>query len=286
MRRTLVLGCCIATALLILGVVYAQNDKQQGPNMEFVVAALKNQLHASGKTLEATYQYQRAGGSILEVKYTRTPTRVMFIELEGEFLAEQSSYNTATGEMRRHERLKATGEHTGLISDSDDLFNPLRTSWVMDPILYFVWEGFLLDTIGSGVMADVMEDVDGHPCYRIDITPLDKEYEPYTVWVDPKIGYCPRQIIKHRVNPTVAKLSDYTDLGGGIWCPNKIERSVDMPLIRKKFPRSIPSDTVTLISTVKSVRLVETDLQKPPIVEFPSGTKVTDEITGTTRIVP
>lgn len=283
MRRTLVPGCCVIATLLILGTVYAQNNKQQGQGIGLVVAALKSQLHASGKTLEATYQYQSTGGDVLEVKYTRTPTRVMFIEIVGPYIAEQSSYSPATAEVRRFERLKATNKLTGTVSA--DLDYPLRTSIVMDPVLYFVWEGFLLDKIRGGILADSKEDIDGHACYRIDITPVDKTYEPYTVWVDPEIGYCPRQIIQHTEKPSVAKLSDYVDLGGGIWFPKKIVRAEDMPIMRKKYPKRFPSDTVELVSNVIDVRLVKTDSAHPPIVEFPSGTKVTDEITGKTFTV-
>lgn len=283
MRRILILGCCII-ALPILGIVYAQNNKQPGQDIEYVVAALKNQLYASGKTLEATYQYQSTGGDILELKYVRTPTRVMFIEIEGEFIAEQSSYSPATAEVRRFERLKATNKLTGTVSA--DLDYPLGTSMVMDPVLYFVSEGFLLDTIGSGVVADSMEDVDGYSCYRIEVTPTDKAYTPYTVWVDPGIGYCPRQIIEHIEKPTVAKLSDYADLGGGIWFPKKIVLAVDMPIMRKKYPKRFTSDTVELVSNVIDVRLVETNSAQPPIIEFPSGTKVSDKITGMIFTVP
>lgn len=286
MRRTVILVCCTTIAALILAIVYAQSNNQ-GPDIGFVVAALKNQLHASGKTLEVTYQYQykNAAGDVLEVKYTRTPTRVMFIEIEGPRMVEQSSYNPTTVEVRRYELLKANGRQVGSISN--ELGYPLGVGGIaMDPVLLSVWEGLLLDKIGRGVMADSMESIDGHPCYRIDITPTDTEYEPYTVWVDPKIGYCPRQIVKHVEKPTVVKLSDYIDLGDGIWFPKKIVYAAYWPIVRKKFPKTIPSDTVELAWTAINVRLVETDSANPPIVQFPSGTKVTDEIAGTTFTVP
>lgn len=283
MRRRVILACCITIVLLTLGIVYAQINGQQGQDLEFVVAALTNQLHASGKTLEVMYQYQSTGGLVLDVKYIRTPTRVMFIEIEGISRVDKSSYNAATTEVRTYGLLKAKGRQLGSISD--DLSWPLGTCMVMDPVLYFGWEGFLLDTIGRGVIADSMEDVDGHPCYRVDVTPADEAYTPYTVWVDPKIGYCPRKLVAQEEKPTVAELSDYIELGDGIWFPKKIKRMVDMPAMREKVP-SLTSDTVELISEVKTVKLVETDLEKPPIVEFPSGTEVTDKRTGEKYVVP
>ena len=287
MRRALVVfGSCVIVPLLLISVACADNaDKQE--QMDFIVAALKSQLQAAGKTLEVIYDYQSVGsdgsaaGEIVPVKYLRTPARVMFLEQEGQFLVTKGSYDTAKGELRRYSLLKADNSQRGsIIGDS---CYPLRSSTVMDPVLCMVEDGFLLDKIGRGVLADSKEDIDGHACYRIDVIPEDEAVRaPYTVWLDPEIGCCPRRVIieyKEERGPTVAEFSDYIELGDGIWFPQKIKRSVDMALLRKKVP-SLTSDTVELFSDVKSVRLVETDLQNPPIVEFPSGTKVTDEITG------
>lgn len=286
MKNRGILICCIAMVLVaVISAICAQNSGQQDERLEFVVAALQNQLCAGGKTLEAVYDYQSTGGEVLKVKYVRTPTRIRFIEVEGPYLLETSSHDSATGQVRRYSISKETGEQLGSISK--DLSFPLGTSMVMDPVLYFAWEGSLLDTIGRGAMADSMEDIEGYSCYRIDVIPNDKEEHPsYTVWVDPKIGCCPRKLVAHAERTMVAELSEYIDLGDGIWFPRRIKRTVEMPGV-KELLSEIPSNTVELICKTKTVQLVETDPDNVPVVEFPSGTKVTDE-TGDamTYVVP
>lgn len=289
-KRMVIVGSCVIVSLLLGSAACAENASRQ-QQMDFIVAALQNQLAASGKTLEVTYEYQSVGsdgsgaGDIVQVKYLRTPARVMFLEQEGYYLINKDSYDTAKGELRRYSLYKPDKTHHGSIVANSRF--PLNSSTVMDPVLYMAGDGFLLDKIARGVLADSKDDIDGHACYRIDVAPEDKMYVPYTVWLDPEIGCCPRRVIRHEETrgSSVAEFSDYVDLGGGIWFPKKIKLSVEMAPLRKKVP-SLTTDTVELISTVKSVRLVETNPRKAPIVEFPSGTKVTDEIAERTFTVP
>jgi len=253
--------------------------------MVFAIAALENQLYANGKTLQVTFEYSQTGVGSSEMQYIRTPSRVMCLADEAQAYLRKSSYDPAKDERRTYELLKASGEQNGYVVTGSSGANPLTSTAVMDPILYSVgYDGSLLDKIRQGVIADSMEEIGGHECYRIDITPEKKGLKPYTIWLDPKIGYCPRRVVEHESKPTVVEFTDYIDLGGGIWFPRKITQTVDMPLLRKEVP-SLTSDTVELISRAIDVRLVEADSAPAANVEFPSGTKVTDEITGMTYTV-
>lgn len=151
-----------------------------------------------------------------------------------------------------------------------DLPDPLRYNLPM--------MGDLVDVIGRGSVASVMESVDGADCWRIDILPEAESAKGLAVkvWVDPALGFLPRMIRSSNPNAetSVAKLSQYKELAAGIWYPMHIEWTVESWAGSQTITAGIESGNVIDKSTIS----VDT--------KFPSGIKVEDHVMNAEYIAP
>lgn len=131
---------------------------------------------------------------------------------------------------------------------------------------------------------ETTQNLDGHSCYIIKgvcNTPFNNN--EYEIWVDPNIGFMPR-IIKEVISPgnfTLRKFLDYKEIYPEIWFPMKVvveavsEKDIKVP------PQIVIPRVICNVYIVDSVKV---NIDLPPDIfklDFPSGTKVNDEITGT-----
>ena len=234
------------------------------PTVDFIAAALRNQASAS---IEAKYSLS----DWLKYHYIRTPEALSMtrtFETNGEVI--QSSYDFGSRENRR---LSTQTDGTLVGRVETWLGDPFVNLDCLDGALFVLpWgeEGPrpLSEWVLSGQVLPDQEDVDGHRCWRVEVSKPIKGMDRYSVWVDPHAGFCPRRIeiaSPERTGPTVIKFLDYKELAAGIWFPMKQVNEI---------PTEKEDEKHTSIRTVSEATAGKTFLKDSLLVKFPSGTKL------------
>jgi hypothetical protein len=154
---------------------------------------------------------------------------------------------------------------------------PLQLAGWPDPVLRLLHIGYLVDVIGNGTVADAMEKVDDHDCWRVDIRKdTGKMVMKFTAWLDPEIGFCPRRIDSSwEDHLQTCLMTDYRDIGSGVWFPMYTRwESPDQGL---HFLTEAKVKTARAVADIGTLKLD---------TKFPTGTKVEDSIMGARYTVP
>lgn len=261
------------------------------PTAQFIAAALRNQASASIKV-----KYSLSDS--LTYEYIRTPEALAMTET---FLKSgdvtRASYDFAARENRQ---LETRRDGTAIGRVGTWLADPFVNQDLLDPVLFVLPWGMegprpLYEWVPLGRVLPQQESVDGHPCWRLDLTAPAPVMQSYSIWVDPQVGFCPRQIefvfTDSRRGPTVIKFQDYRELASGIWFPMKQvaefpARRVSSSSAGKTVFTLVPAtptpsaEMVTDEGRTQSTRTAteatagNTFSKDSLLVKFPSGTKV------------
>ncbi len=248
------------------------------PTPYFIAAALEHQEAASGNGLEVNYSTTSGRAdkvSTMRVHYIRTP-EVLFAEENFPNLKrvrysydrvarEERSIVTSlrsTTDIKPGMRIpRVSGHVTGFLT------SPFTNTNFIETTRAVLQDGLICDVIGSGTVHAHREDVDGHLCWRVDVSSSHPEASTkYLVWVDSEIGYCPRQIkiVRTSLPDQVIKFQDYVDLGSGVWFPR--HHTVDLD--------DGDGPPLHVESHVADAAINKTFPKESLLVEFPSGTRV------------
>jgi hypothetical protein len=275
---------CLAAAVIGLVTVPPALAKDV-PTIAAISASLTRQ---KAQTVEVDYALSRVSTDhASDVKdgtvtyYVRTPEAVYLREqnplLPGAPVSEYS-YDRGSGEYRSLGR--ATGRpSSGRISRGlpvgalarQDLCDPIEVSLFPDRTRSTVR---LDQWVRKGVVCPTKETVDGHACWRVDILNPIRSVKKYQIWVDPAIGFCPRRFSITWNALTVANaFKDYREVAEGIWYP--MTRTFDDP-----------RGGYRMVTRVRLIAVGKVFAKDTLIIKFPSGTRVRDEVQGTSYIAP
>jgi len=279
-RTRFVLECSVSClAGLIAAVSLAAAAK---PDADFIAAALRQQEANCGSSLQINYTVGRIGTNVpndcgypCEVRYIRTPGFLFEEVKQGLTAVSQGTWNTrgrydrVSGEERRLDVSATNGAKRGTIHTRDGSFGLGRRP-SPDPIAFPLWPvGTLLNLIKEGVVADVQEEIDGHPCWRVDIPEKSIKWGnrmttvKWSVWVDSEIGFCPRRVARYsdRLTPDVDDFLDYRHLGNQVYFP------------MRRLVKQNESGTEGMECKVQEA-VCGLDVPEETAVTFPSGTHV------------
>ncbi|MDO8588346.1 MAG: hypothetical protein Q7T82_15060 [Armatimonadota bacterium] len=230
----------LSVGLLLAAAPFAGASK---PDADFIAAALMKQEANAAPSLQVfytagyTWLCPDACANPQEVHYIRTPG-ILFKKVKSGKTAiangkwnSRVRYDRATGELRRFNVL-LNGRGSGTIYTLDTSFG-FGDAPCPDPIALHLWPvGTLLKLIKQGVVADAQEEIDGHACWRVDIPEMgmdennaSKTRASWTIWVDPKIGFCPRRASrasKQLETPQLIEFFDYKRIGKGVYFPMRV----------------------------------------------------------------
>ena len=193
---------------------------------------------------------------------------------------------------------KENGTHSGSVL-RPWLGAPFAAPGLFDPVLFVLPWGTegprpLYERILSGDVLPEQEEIDGHPCWRVDLT---QPRVRHSIWVDPDVGYCPRRI---EIVPAgdegpmaikVISYQDYTELAAGIWFPMK--HVLEFPVAPSPegttasvqpapgYPDSLNEANIVPLTERKTETRIASEATAGKVfpkdallVKFPSGTKV------------
>lgn len=262
----------IRFAFLILGVVAMSCSESassiETPSAEFLSAALKRQLQSG--PVEVNYVYTNEGRpektrrclyvrtSVKQYLESRIPDGTLSIQL---FDAVQNSGRFLT--------ISGNEKHAAIANRAER--DERGYARLPDPLLFNFPNGTLCDLIGTGKVSTTTSMVDGHSCWRVEISPdSTRPYPQYIVLVDPEIGFCPRLIESYFAKDfsLIALLSEYTDIGSGVWYPRRMQ-------IKPTYEGVLASSRDV---AVESVKFADEQQVNSLRVDFPSGTIVRDLI--------
>ncbi len=234
----------VAAWLVLLGtglnlmIVACSVSALAAPSMDSISAALKKQEEACGASLDISYVWEgvkrpEAGSPRSEMRYVRTPQRLFLEEKQGRYASSGtwSVYETTTCVFDR-----VTTEFREICkSPSGDVIGArmgktISNRFTSDPIPDVLFKRIpitpFFEAVRTGKVAREQEVVDGAKCWRIDIPGQAVEWsESWSVWLDPKLGFCPRQIVtkfssEGRVkNAFTEVFSHYQQFGRDVWIP-------------------------------------------------------------------
>jgi hypothetical protein len=253
------------------------------PTPDFIAAAMRNQALAS---IEMKYS---AVGGTTKGHYIRTSDALSLTKTFTDSSdVERGSYDFAARETRKLQT-KSDGSNSGT-TQTPWLGSPFATLSLHDPVLFVLFGGTegprpLYEWIPSGHVLEDREDVDGHLCWRIDISESVEGMVQYSIWADPDAGFCPRRIMMTgpdaNKGPTIVNFQDYKELSPGVWFPMKHVNEYSTMVTPEKItlgPRPLrPTGTFerrTATCVVNEATAGKTFSKDSLLVHFPSGTKL------------
>ncbi|MHB1001859.1 MAG: hypothetical protein ACYC27_21680 [Armatimonadota bacterium] len=290
--RYKVISIVICFAVMIIIAIIVVNIKTSNDSKkDLIVTALRAQDALGGQSLEVIFDYgsQKEGSEVAHYRYVKTP-ELLFVSNSLPDFEEREAFDRNLSEDKLLYISRRNNRKTGVISR--DVEGPLSLQSVMETGRLRLKEGLLMDIIARGYVSDEMENVDGSNCYRINTEFKNaRNIRKYTIWVDEKIGFCPRRIeLQTRNNYNrITQFTDYRDLGGGYWFPGVIthsETTRDPQLVSHVAPGVDGPMQLVNIATIKSIALkknIDTSTLK---VAFPSGTEVQDSIRHKSYRIP
>lgn len=288
-----------ATASLVLLMVSGLQCMAAAPAPPSAAKLAKILRRQSNASIEARF----GSGGKDGWRYVRTPKVIRYehsIGSLGQTIV--SSYDFQTGEQRT---LTTQGPANGmrgyrLGSIQKPPMGPLSMNPVADFVLFAPvgpspTNSPLADAVEQGSVATKMEKIDGSPCWRVDVTGKISSLK-VTVWLDPKIGCCPRRV--DVIAPDSRSLSyffrHYKQLKKGIWFPMKAVMRYAILPGQATGPATVTASGVIQTKTKEDLARKETewrdDVQEVTsaglaksykkedlIVKFPKGVRVEDE---------
>ncbi len=154
---------------------------------------------------------------------------------------------------------------------------------VMDPLLFKLFGGRLIDVMKDGILRPRQETIYGHRCWRVDvpkrIVGSEGQTMAYSIWLDPAIGWNPRRTVWHldqKGSTSTGQyiFTDYRQIGAGVYFPMRIIN---------RYGKSPVQGMVMKAQEAACGKPVSKDEVS---IVFPSGTKVTDPWKKTEYTVP
>lgn len=270
------LGSLVIVLLLAICTVIAYAGSQaEPPSAQFIAAALRAQEAGCGRSLDVTYSttFGPARARKTEtVHYIRTPDKLMVETAPTTTRKSKVVYdrNTSQSDKLLADKVASSDgiartAYAGRIGDiSGTIF---QNQDFVETALYHIQEGPLCDVIGRGTVQETREQIDGCQCWRIEVPSTRTAISKYVVWVDPDVGFCPRQIqiLWKDTAPQVVRFEDYREVSSGVWFP--MRQTVDLP-----------TPDMGLVSVENSVTDVKVDSAVEPerlSVKYPRGTRMT-----------
>lgn len=286
-RRLIFLACAVA-AVTAIRITYSRIPSASAANIaptpEFMAAAMKDQ-EKPGMAVEVQYSWTTSAKSgetssadvetTVDTYYVRAP-RFIFskqaftghvdpaTDTSNVYIANYTTsalYNRITGRYRELRTHDSGGPAQGKVTyDTWDVLMPMTT---VESVVGFFASTSLYFMVEHGYLKEQKKEIDGHECWGVAYDE-DPGIQGHVIWVDPKIGFCPRRIDlvlknKLRVSKTMRL---YRELGQGVWFPKEVV--VDD---FSKTGEHVSSRAITEIEA----RLVPVDEESKLKLEFPPG---------------
>lgn len=210
------------TAVLLTGTArLGASNTVTPPTAEFIMAALRNQETLRSSSLKVVYDTTAGKGnrsSSLRVTYIQTPDILYSEDVNAGVETVKVSYDRKANSQTKlyaHPGELPTGEVLRGIG------RPFTTQNFVETTRYQIHEGPLCDVIQRGKVADTQEPIDGSLCWRVTVPSTKAAIKDYTVWVDPEIGFCPRQVnVAWKDSaPQVISFRNYRQVSPDVWFP-------------------------------------------------------------------
>lgn len=164
-----------------------------------------------------------------------------------------------------------------------------------------VWDKMLIERLQEGriTLVSQKEMIDGKDCYVIKGDCVEDPGLGYKLWVDETIGFLPRKMEYTLEGKRVGGyyiFRGFESISDGGWFPKRIEYKEDLNLdtapaevITHLKKEGLPtsghaiSQNITIISSVTINQTIPDNLF---LIQFPSGTRISDEIIGTSYVIP
>lgn len=268
-RPTVLLGMTILVAVLT---GCRSRPAAKPPSIQTIVQAMQAQLTARGKGLEVSYQRHMDGSPAANYsnrRYVWTPHMLYADDRQtgGRWIA---SLDTTTGEYRSL-LMTRKGNKFGVIGTEAPPGQPLANADTMDPLIRPLDDSDLITVVSRGKVYPVMEDIEGHSCWRIDCPARVFGFKRYLIWVDPAVGFSPRKLETDSKSllPTVDTFSRYVRVTSGAWFPTEMTAKLLWPRTANSRPR--------IVSFVSEASSIKANLSFTPAdlrIVFPSGTQL------------
>jgi hypothetical protein len=249
------------------------------PDVAVIGAALQQQENASVdvvfRTSERPVDTPNApeAKDFIEYHYIRTPDVLWLRE----------TFNTGSKEVMESSYDRTSREHRSLTTQQDGrkqanirhgvVVGGLQQQSLMDPVRYppgmrinpparWLYEWIKYATVGAE-----MEGVNGHSCWKLVIPDPTPHCEKFEIWVDPDIGFCPRQvdILRKGIGRVRAQFDDYTEITPGVWFPR---------LQVLDLPKTQGMGATIQTNRVKELKGGGTYPKETLLVKIPSGTRL------------
>lgn len=256
------------------------SSSTSAPTPAYLAAALRNQENACGPSLEVRYTHDlckinsNEPHDVRPVYYVRTPD-VLYMEFErASGTIEKHCFDRASGERRS---LEIQDRLWGSVAGYSRSMFSFLSSWETARHALRASSppagegGVLCEQIAHGVVAEEMEEIDGHPCWRVEIDepPERSTLRKRIVWLDPTIGFCPRRVELPWKNksPSIVTFKDYREVGNGVWLPweQVSEYSVH------------GGEKYRMVNTLTEAQVERAIPKSDLLIKFPSGTRVYDQ---------
>ena len=261
------LGCCLP----VIGA--------EAPDVALISAALQQQESAP-IDVTLTMSEKRAGASdndevkdYIESHYIRT-TDALWIK---------QKLNIANKETTESSYDRATKEHRSLTTLQDGkllahirqnaLVGALQQQALLDPERFYLSANadnsatFLYEWVKYATVSPEMETVNGHSCWKLEIANPTANADQFVIWVDPTIGFCPRQvdIVRKVIGRCRTQFDDYTEVATNIWLPR---------LQVSDIPKTKTGEASTITIRAKQLTAGVRPDKASLIVKIPSGTRL------------
>lgn len=264
---------CLA-AIIYNGIGSASSSVTGGLTTEFIAASLRDQEAAAGASLDVKYSEtvstEGSGTTVWKWRYVRTPEALQAEREDPRGVVERESYDRATGEWRLLQT-RPDGRVGGRVRDG------LRGVFLQQDLLettrYPLPVGMtqkvaLVDWVERGQLSEQTEDIDGHQCWRVEVTDssLPQAVTKYVLWLDASMGFCPRRIdiVWAERPPKVITFDDYKEIRPGFWFPGQ--------MVLQGTTNGGAKNTV--VCKVEEVTAGTAIPKETLIITFPSGTPI------------
>lgn len=277
---------------LVCSFALCVEQPEDKPSVEQIYNALKQQEATCGLSLYVCYTVNplvppKNIYPAEDVKYIRTPD-VLFKEVTYWRVSESGERNLhrvtkfrwdrKTGEFKSLATFAGDDLHMAYTLNSQEIPSRFAGDGLIDPVLYRMPIGPLVDVIKDCDMSGVRDNIDGHQCWNLIIP--NRRIGPdtsgdWSFWLDSEIGYCPRRIVQN-TNGSIftTNFSDYKAVRDGVYFPMLVETKYN----------SSGQDGQRIV--VQEVKCGESFAPKDLDIEFPSGTSVYAIGKGTSYTVP
>lgn len=262
------LGCC------------APAMGAEAPDAAFIAAALQQQESAPIDVV-FTISEKPAGApdtdelkDYIESHYVRTSDALWI----------KQKFNTNSKETTESSYDRSTKEHRALTTLQDGkalahvrqgaLVGALQEQSLLDPVRFYLSASsdgsatFLYQWAKYANVSQEMETIDGHTCWKLEIANPTPNAEQFVIWVDPTIGYCPRQVDVMRrggIGRCRTRFGDYAEVEPGIWSP-KLQVS--------DIPKTKSGPAVTITIKAKELKGGVKPDKASLLVKIPTGTRL------------